>query len=177
MDFTIFAVYNTCRHGVPQPMTQMEGQRQKLEHVVEALYLDDSLEEELNRLMEEMTEPPQAQAQAETMDLKVENTETKTQAPSDSEHIVEDLDDSNLEEDTLTVEMAEPPEVQAQAETMDLKIENTEAKTQASLSRLQDKNSLKLKKRVISQAKQLTDELLICFYFVFHIMSLFNNNN
>ncbi|CAN7066412.1 unnamed protein product [Brassica oleracea var. botrytis] len=97
-------------HGVPQLMTQMEGQRQKLEHVVEALYLDDSLEEELNRLMEEMTEPP---------------------------------------------------EVQAQAETMNLKIENSEAKTQASLSRLQDKNSLKLKKRVISQAKQLTDELLI----------------
>ncbi|KAF3493643.1 hypothetical protein DY000_02058186 [Brassica cretica] len=98
-------------HGVPQLMTQMEGQRQKLEHVVESLYLDDSLEEELNRLMEEMTEPPQAQAQAETMDLKVENTETKTQAPSDTEHIVEDLDDSNLEEETLTVEMAEPPEV------------------------------------------------------------------
>lgn len=126
MDFTIFVVYNTCRHGVPQLMTQMEGQRQKLEHVVEALYLDDSLEEELNRLMEEMTEPP---------------------------------------------------EVQAQAETMNLKIENSEAKTQASLSRLQDKNSLKLKKRVISQAKQLTDELLICFYFGFHIIYLFNSNN
>lgn len=110
---------HTCRSGVPQLQTQIEDQKKQLEHVVEALDLDD----ELKKLTEELAEPPQAEAhaqqtQAEIKDWNLESSEAKTQSPSDTDHIVEvlDLDDLKLEDelDKLVEDMAEPVQAHAQ---------------------------------------------------------------
>lgn len=110
---------HTCRSGVPQLQTQIEDQKKQLEHVVEALDLDD----ELKKLTEELAEPPQAEAQAqqtqaEIKDRNLESSEAKTQSPSDTDHIVEvlDLDDLKLEDelDKLVEDMAEPVQAHAQ---------------------------------------------------------------